>query len=58
MQDGWSFPGPGEANHTGGDTIVYSQGPGTKAKGSYPGLGRLFDNTELYGVMKRVMDLN
>lgn len=58
IQAGWSFPGPAEANHTGGDVIVYSQGPGSKAKGSYPGLGRLFDNTELYGVMKRVMDLN
>ena len=58
IQAGWTFPGPGEANHTGGDVIVYSQGPGSKAKGDYPGLGRLFDNTELYGVMKSVMDIN
>jgi alkaline phosphatase len=58
IQPGWTFPGPGEANHTGGDVIVYSQGPGSKAKGDYPGLGRLFDNTELYGVMKGVMGIN
>jgi alkaline phosphatase len=58
---GWTFDVstyPREANHTGGDVIVYSQGPGSKAKGNYPGLGRLFDNTELYNVMKRVMHIN
>jgi alkaline phosphatase len=58
---GWTFDlttYPKEANHTGGDVVVYSQGPGSKGKGDYPGLGRLFDNTELYGVMKGVMDIN
>lgn len=58
IQAGWTFPGSEEANHTGGDVIVYSQGPGTKARGTYPGLGRLFDNTELYGVMKNAMGIN
>jgi alkaline phosphatase len=58
---GWTFDLAAyskEANHTGGDVIVYSQGPGSKAKGGNPGLGRLFDNTELYGIMKRVMDID
>jgi alkaline phosphatase len=58
IQAGWTFPGPEKANHTGGDVIIYSQGPGTKAGGAYPGLGKLFDNTELYGVIKTVMGIN
>ncbi|OPX93438.1 MAG: Alkaline phosphatase 4 precursor [Syntrophorhabdus sp. PtaU1.Bin002] len=53
IQVGWTFPGTEEENHTGGDVIVC-----TKVRGSYPGLGRLFDNTGLYGVMKNVMGIH
>lgn len=61
IQPGWTFDPstcPKGATHTGGDVVVYSQGPGSRAEGSYPGLGRLFDNTELYGVMKKAFHID
>ncbi len=36
--------------HTGVDTIIWSQGPGSKA------LGRAVDNTDLYGVMAKALE--
>lgn len=61
IQPGWTFDPsvyPKGANHTGGDVVVYSRGPGSGAEGAYPGLGRLFDNTELYNVMKRALHID
>jgi alkaline phosphatase len=43
---GWT-----SGNHTGVDTIVWSQGPGSAE------LGRALDNTDLYGVMLRAAKL-
>jgi alkaline phosphatase len=55
---GWTFDArefPKEANHSGSDVVVYSQGPGTeRVNANWPGLGRFFDNTELYSLMKKV----
>lgn len=36
--------------HTGEDTIIWSQGPGSKA------LGRAVDNTDLYGIMVKALE--
>ncbi|NJD53420.1 MAG: alkaline phosphatase [Candidatus Methanoperedens sp.] len=41
---GWT-----SGDHTGVDTIIWSQGPGSKA------LGRAVDNTDLYGVMAKAI---
>ena len=53
---GWTFvmppPPPGTASvagHTGTDTLIWSQGPGSAA------LGRAIDNTALYEVVKAVL---
>lgn len=44
VSTGWT-----RLDHTGVDTIIWSQGPGSKA------LGRAIDNTEIYGVMAKVL---
>jgi len=51
--DGWTFP-PIDANnpqagHTGGDVMIWSQGPGSEA------LNRAMDNTWVYAVVKAVL---
>jgi hypothetical protein len=53
---GWTFlmppPAPGTtvvARHTGTDTIVWSQGPGSAA------LGRAIDNTTVYQIVKAAL---
>jgi len=45
VEDGWT-----SGDHTAGNTIVWSQGPGSAA------LGRALDNTDLYFVMKEVLE--
>ena len=44
VEDGWTSGG-----HTAVDTVIWSQGPGSRL------LGRPVDNTDLFGVMKKVM---
>jgi alkaline phosphatase len=44
IQTGWT-----STNHTAVDTLIWSQGPGSRA------LGKALDNTELYEVMKKVL---
>jgi alkaline phosphatase len=44
VQAGWT-----SLDHTAGDTIIWSQGPGSQH------LGKAVDNTDLYGVMKNVL---
>jgi len=44
VEAGWTT-----GNHTGVDTLVWSEGPGSKA------LGKSIDNTDIYGVMVRSM---
>ncbi len=55
---GWTFPpiDPNipdlkEAHHTGGDVMIWSQGPGSEA------LGRAIDNTFVYEVVKSALKL-
>ncbi|HYL16464.1 MAG TPA: zinc-binding dehydrogenase [Terriglobales bacterium] len=40
-----------EAHHTGGDVVIWSQGPGSEA------LGRAIDNTFVYEVVKNALKL-
>lgn len=53
--DAWVFalipgdPNDFEAHHTGGDTTIWSQGPGSEA------LGRAIDNTDVYQVVKNAL---
>ncbi len=44
VEAGWTT-----GNHTGVDTIIWSEGPGSKA------LARAIDNTDIYGVMVKAM---
>ncbi len=52
---GWTFvivpsdPLDKEAHHTGGDVMIWSQGPGSEA------LGKAIDNTVVYSVMKAAL---
>ncbi|MBU4076639.1 MAG: alkaline phosphatase, partial [Euryarchaeota archaeon] len=45
VEAGWTTD-----EHTGGDTVIWSQGPGSKA------LGRAVDNTDLYGIMAEALE--
>lgn len=49
VEDGWTFvidnQNVYEVGHTAGDTIIWSQGPGSQK------LGRAIDNTDIFGVM-------
>ncbi|NJD77487.1 MAG: alkaline phosphatase [Candidatus Methanoperedens sp.] len=45
MDAGWT-----SKEHTGEDTVIWSQGPGSRA------LGRSVDNTDLYGVMVKAIE--
>lgn len=38
-----------EAHHTGGDVVIWSQGPGSE------GLGRAIDNTDVYTVVRKML---
>ena len=51
FEAGWLFavPPEPEAHHTGGDTIIWSQGPGSES------LNRAMDNTWVYSVVKNVL---
>jgi hypothetical protein len=55
FQGGWAFtlvpgdPVDFESHHTGGDVVIWSQGPGSEA------LGRAIDNTEVYEAVRRAM---
>jgi alkaline phosphatase len=42
-------PGWTTGNHTGQDTLIWSEGPGSKA------LAKAIDNTEIYGVMVKAL---
>jgi alkaline phosphatase len=54
---GWAFqlipgdPVDFESHHTGGDVVIWSQGPGSEA------LGRAIDNTRVYQVVKEALKL-
>jgi alkaline phosphatase len=44
VEAGWTT-----GNHTGVDTLIWSEGPGSKA------LAKAIDNTEIYGVMVKAL---
>ncbi len=44
-------PADFEAHHTGGDVVIWSQGPGSEA------LGRAIDNTDVYKVVKQALKM-
>jgi alkaline phosphatase len=49
IEAGWTFPLSIEAQHTAVDTMLWSHGPGSAC------LNRALDNTELFHIMKQVM---